>query len=141
MTDTDFTTGDVDKLKAAIDSANKLENLGDLAGQSAFEIDWEELNLNRGRYVMTGRSAVVPTYGGLTKIVFHITRGSINDLEKIAEALALATQGLDITGTFAEAGQSPVIRGQWDFVLFQVPAVNAHNVHSYLRDAALRALT
>lgn len=137
---TDFTTGDVSKLKAALSSADKLENLGEMVGQNALELQWEPISVNRERYTLEGRSSVVPTYKGLTKIVFHITRGSINDLERVAEALALAVQGLDISGTFAEAGVSPVFRGQWDFVLFQVPSVNAHNVHSYLRDVALRAL-
>lgn len=139
----DFSVGDTKKLKKALYEASKFENLGDFAATNAFEVSWAPIAIKRQRYTLEGQSAVVPTTAGKAKIVFHITKVAIHDLSKVAEALALTTQGLDIPGTFAEAGQSPIpqMRNQWDFVLFNVPEINAHNVHSYLREAVSRVLT
>lgn len=78
--------------------------------------------------------ALIETSAGFHKLVVLVGPLSLTDMERISELLQVVTQGLNIPGTTAEAGISPIYPKQFDFVLFGIPSFRAPNIRTFVRE-------
>lgn len=83
----------------------------------AFQLDVTEEELTRPGYVLKYTHSVQGLGKDNNKIAIRLTHVSKNDKEVIAQALAETIIRLNPPGIAVLAGDCPVMRGQWDFIV------------------------
>jgi hypothetical protein len=114
----------------ALGDVKALEDAGLYEGAKGTAVDVNVLTLRStaGRHYTAHHGT--QSLGSTAKIFVHFKGMVSADLEELgAHMLNLVSRTLNIPGTHAEAGPSPVFRNQFDFVLFEVPAIRLADTH------------
>ena len=67
-----------------------------------------------------------------SKLVFLFKQASMPVMTQLSAKLRQMTEQLNVDGSAAEAGVSPLSRKQFDFVLFGVPTFRAQEIRNYI---------
>ena len=96
-----------------------IKGAGDL---TALSPSFTEEELGGGTYM---RWSVLPLTDVLSKVVVHVCRCPLSLMEKLSPMLHRTVKELDVIGSQAEAGPSPMFAKRFDFVLYNIPSVQA----------------
>lgn len=94
------------------------------------EVRFDELTLPGTQARL--RHTVVPTSDTESKIIILLTHAKQSEMEKLTVLLRKLTTDLAITGGRAEAEVSPILRKQFDYVLFGVPSFRATAIMNFM---------
>lgn len=100
------------------------------AAQSAAAVQYEKAELGSTRCIMEHTSIVESDK--TSKLVFLFKQASMPVMTQLSAKLRQMTEQLNIDGSAAEAGVSPMSRKQFDFVLFGIPTFRAEEIRGYI---------
>ena len=117
----------------AIDSTKMLKALDELKDfqppKNELEIQFIKEPLGDGKAVI--ESTVIDVTATEAKIVVLVTNAAQRVMVSCAQKLRKKVQELNIPGSQAAAEDSPTLRGQLDFVHYNVPKFQAQHIRSY----------
>jgi hypothetical protein len=100
------------------------------SAESAVAVKYEKVELGDTRCIMEHTS--ITESDKTSKLVFLFKMASMPVMTQLSSQLRQITEQLNIDGSAAEAGVSPLSKKQFDFVLFGVPTFRAEEIRGYI---------
>lgn len=100
------------------------------AAQSALAVEYDKLELGDTRCVL--EHASITESDKTSKLVFLFKMASMPVMTQLSSKLRQITEQLNIDGSAAEAGVSPLSKKQFDYVLFGIPTFRAEEIRGYI---------
>jgi hypothetical protein len=121
-------------LPGTAEFADAMKMVGEFDGgvlPKGMAIPFEEESIPNSSLVI--RHAQISTEPEYSKVVLHIMKGTTAQFTVISQRLRDLVQEMNISGTFCEAGMSPLWpSNQFDLVLFAIPDMVAASVRKRL---------
>lgn len=100
------------------------------AAETALAVEYAKVELGDTRCIL--EHTALTESDKTSKLVFLFKMASMPVMTQLSSKLRQITEQLNIDGSAAEAGVSPLSKKQFDYVLFGIPTFRAEEIRGYI---------